>query len=424
MNGIAPASSPLSKLWRRATSEKARGVFLYGLGPALGILSGPILAHAMGAEGRGQFASIMQPITMAAAVASLGIPSAVAYFIARGRNARDCYRLGLFLGIVPTAIVIAVMVFYGRIVSENQNIPYFFLLACWSSIIVSAVVQIRRGSWQGVGQWRLLDIERGAGAVLRFLFVVVVALVGITSATYFSAAALISFVIAAAILFIPLPKDNSRSGDWSSMGKYSLLASIGTISTIASSRLDQLLMPAAASARELGYYAVAVTVAEIPLVLATLAARNSLQKSAKGASNIAIMRECLFFFAVCVLAVLAILVTAPIVTPIVFGSDFGPSVLPMQILAISSLLTWVSVVASSVLSGRGYPGIGSVISIASLGTTVVAFVVFWSAVSSMTASVIALGSSAVGAIVGVLLLAKLPRPRRTVEMQHVKEGLA
>src|SRR5690606_13565070 len=112
---------------------------------------------------------------------------------------------------------------------------------------------------------------------------------------------------------------------------YSLLASIGTISTIASSRLDQLLMPAAASARELGYYAVAVTVAEIPLVLATLAARNSLQKSAKGASNIAIMRECLFFFAVCVLAVLAILVTAPIVTPIVFGSDFGPSVLPMQI---------------------------------------------------------------------------------------------
>lgn len=416
-------TSPMGKLRQRATSEKARGVLLYGLGPALGILSGPILAHAMGAEGRGQFASIMQPITMAAAVASLGIPSAVAYFIARGRSARDCYRSGTLLGIIPTVIVAVVMVFYGRIVSENQNIPYLFLLVCWSSIVFSAVVQIRRGAWQGVGQWRLLDIERGAGAVLRFLFVVVVALVGITSASYFSAAALISFVISAAILFIPLPGEESRRGDWSSMGKYSLLASIGTISTIASSRLDQLLMPAVASAKELGYYAVAVTVAEIPLVLATLAARNSLQKAAKGASNTAIIRESLFFFGVCVLAVLAILVSAPVVTPIVFGSEFGPSVLPMQILAVSSLLTWISVVASSVLSGRGYPGMGSIISIVSLGATIAAFTIFWSSISSMTAATVALGSSAAGAIAGVFLLVRLPTPRRTVERKDAKEGL-
>ncbi|WP_301847445.1 lipopolysaccharide biosynthesis protein [Rhodococcus pyridinivorans] len=413
----------MGKLRQRATSEKARGVVLYGLGPALGILSGPILAHAMGAEGRGQFASIMQPITMAAAVASLGIPSAVAYFIARGRNARDCYRLGILLGVIPTVIVAIVMVFYGRIVSENQDIPYLLLLICWSSILVSAMVQIRRGAWQGVGQWRLLDIERGAGALLRFLFVVVVALVGITSASYFAAAALISFVVSAAILFIPLPKEESRGGDWASMGKYSFLASIGTISTIASSRLDQLLMPAAASAKELGYYAVAVTVAEIPLVLATLAARNSLQKAAKGASNSAIVRECLVFFGVCVVAVLAILVAAPVVTPIAFGSDFGPSVVPMQILAVSSLLTWIVVVASSVLSGRGYPGVGSIISIVSLGATVLAFVIFWSSISSLTAAAIALCSSAAGAVSGIFLLLKLPRPRQTVVLRSAKERL-
>ncbi len=396
--------------------EKSRGILAYGLGPVLGLMSGPILAHAMGPVGRGQFAGVMQPITIAAAFASIGIPSAVAFFSASGTDVRACFRVGLRLCIIPATIVAAVMIWYAGIISERQGIGLAFVLSCWSAILLSAVVQIRRGSWQGVGRWRILDTERATGALLRFIFVVVVALLGATSAEYFVAAALASFAIAASLLFRRLPKtrfdsDVTTPPNRKAVAKYAIFASVGTIATIASSRLDQLLMPAASTSAELGYYAIAVTVAEIPLVLATLAARNALPSAARGAANSKIFRDASLFFVVCVVSVVGIVALAGPITPIVFGADFAPSVVPMQILAISSIPLWISVFCSSILSGRGYPGAGSVVSLTSLGVTAVAFVVLWDHIDSLVAAQISLATSAISAIVGAVMVIKLRRCR-------------
>ncbi|NKV92499.1 oligosaccharide flippase family protein [Rhodococcus hoagii] len=292
---------PRGRMHSAIFGEKSRGILAYGLGPVLGLMSGPILAHAMGPVGRGQFAGVMQPITIAAAFASIGIPSAVAFFSASGTDVRACFRVGLRLCIIPATIVAAVMIWYAGIISERQGIGLAFVLSCWSAILLSAVVQIRRGSWQGVGRWRILDTERATGALLRFIFVVVVALLGATSAEYFVAAALASFAIAASLLFRRLPKtrfdsDVTTPPNRKAVAKYAIFASVGTIATIASSRLDQLLMPAASTSAELGYYAIAVTVAEIPLVLATLAARNALPSAARGAANSKIFRDAGLFF--------------------------------------------------------------------------------------------------------------------------------
>ncbi len=146
----------------RISGDKIRSIVLYALGPALGILSGPILARAMGPDGRGQFASIMQPITIASAIASIGIPSAIAVYIARGNSPRRCYQIGLTTAMLPTIIIVVAMVFYGRVVSERQNIPYATILLCWTAIVLSVVVQIRRGAWQASGAGACLMLSVGA----------------------------------------------------------------------------------------------------------------------------------------------------------------------------------------------------------------------------------------------------------------------
>ncbi|AWH00520.1 oligosaccharide flippase family protein [Rhodococcus ruber] len=369
-------------------------------------MSGPILAHAMGPEGRGQFAGIMQPITVASAVASLGVPSAVAYYVARRSDPRATFALGIRTTIAPLVVVIAVMIVYAQFVSERQGIPYRLLLLFWSAIILSVIVQIRRGVWQGLATWRLLDFERGAAAILRFALVIAVALVGWRHAGAFAAGALSSFVIASMLLFAKLPRrvrdaENALPGEFA---KFSVFASIGTISTIASSRLDQLLMPAASNSDQLGYYAVAVTVAEVPLVFATLAARNALQRSAKNWGNRRIAADTAAYFGVCVVTSIAIGTTAQWLAPIVFGASFEPSVLSMQILSAASVATWIAVVSSAIMSGRGYPGYGSLIPLISFLVTVGGFTVLWGDVTSYAASLIALMGALAGSVVGGVLL--------------------
>ena len=392
-----------------ARFEKVRGIVAYGLGPVLGLLSGPILAHAMGPDGRGQFAAIMQPITVAGAFASIGIPGAVAYFIARDFDPKSVYVKSLRLSIIPVLIVIAFMAWYGKFVSTRQEIDYVFILLCWSTIGISAVVQIKRGYWQGLGEWRRLDIERSSFAVLRFAFVAIVAILGAVSALYFSAAALIAFMVAALILFFP-PGPAVRKGNFIEsrpLAKYALFASAGTIAMIASSRLDQLLMPATTSSVELGYYAIAVTVAEVPLVLAALAARNSLRHAARGDSNLAIAKDCLMFFTVSVIASLLVLVLANPLIPLVFGESFVPSIQSTRILAVASIAGWISIVTGAVVAGRGYPGLSSIIALSALLVTACSFAIFWDEITSTKAANISLLSSVIAACVGLILVSKL-----------------
>ncbi|PBC42412.1 hypothetical protein CJ178_13165 [Rhodococcus sp. ACPA4] len=409
-----------------ARSEKIRGILAYGLGPILGLLSGPILAHAMGPEGRGQFAAIMQPISVAGAIASIGIPGAAAYFIARDYDPKRIFLVSLKLSIIPIAVVMLAMAWYGRFVSDRQEIDYGFIMLCWSVIAVSAIVQIKRGYWQGLGDWKRLDLERSSFALLRFSAVAIVALLGAASAIYFSAAALFAFILSALILFVPLKlvfKAGKHIGV-QPIAKYALFASAGTIATIASSRLDQLLMPATTSSVELGYYAIAVTVAEVPLVLAALASRNSLRQAARGDGNRLIAKECLMFFVASVSASFLVFMLANPIIPIVFGESFTPSVQATRILAIASVAGWISIVAGSVVAGRGYPGLSSIIALSALAVTLCSFAIFWNEITSVKAANISLLSSVVAASVGLVLVSKLKarsEPTINLSMSDARE---
>ncbi|WP_375295849.1 lipopolysaccharide biosynthesis protein [Gordonia westfalica] len=402
---------------------------MFLLGPVLGLASGPILARCLGAEGRGQFAAIMAPITIAGAIASLGLPSAMVYFAARSGRLREVYVRICLLCVGPALLTYIVMALYAVVVSRNQEINYTALVVAWSAIVVSAIVQLRRALWQAESAWKILDIERGLFAVLRFAAVVVAALLVSNSAIVVAGAALIAFVVSSSILFVrnPFPGRNSTAGEVPSSRKifrYGAVAAVGTIMTIAGSRLDQLLMPATTSPRELGFYAVAVTVAEVPLVLGTLAARNALTLASQGESTRAVLTCVRVYLGACFLLTGALIASVPIVIPLLFGSNFQPSVVLAGILLTGTLCTSLSLVLAAILQGRGRPGLGSLIPLVNVAVVLVGFILYWGNVTGYRASTISLIGAILSLVVALCLVIYVGRLESRVPSEHnVKQAI-
>jgi len=390
-----------------------RGVIAYGLGPALGLISGPILARALGPVGRGQFASVMEPLTLGGAVASIGLPAAATYFVASGMNQRQILWKTLSLGFIISLITYGTMVWYSEQVSETQGLSRWVYVAAWSTVIASALVQILRGYWQGRSAWRRLDAERFSFAILRFTAVVVIGVLGFQDAEYFVGGALLAFITAGAILVSPslVRRDSRPLVPSRRLYTYSFSAALGTIAVVASNRLDQVILPIVASSAELGFYAVAVTVAEVPIIFAALAGRNALTLASKGATFREIMVEIGPFILAGWTLALALMAGAPIYTPLLFGSDFAQSISSVQILSAGTFVSIIAFAAIAIVAGWHNPLLSSAIPASGLITTCIAYAILGAGVTSELASWISLASQAVAAVVGALVVLMVWRRR-------------
>ena len=67
----------------RRHSDNMLTTFVGNFYPALvALITGPILAHALGVFGRGQVAAGQAPLVLASTIASFGIPEAVTFAVA------------------------------------------------------------------------------------------------------------------------------------------------------------------------------------------------------------------------------------------------------------------------------------------------------------------------------------------------------
>lgn len=396
-------------------ARHVRAIVAYGLGPMLGLLSGPILARALGPEGRGQFAAILQPITVLGAVAALGVPAAVTYFVARGVDSRRTYRDGLRIMLIPAAVVFVGILAYSSVVAGSQGLPQSFLIAIWSTALILAVVEIRRGAFQGRQRWKVLDVERAANAVLRFTAIVLAALLGAGAAETFAVAHLAGVFIAALVLVVaPLTVTGAAGSSetrprLSEMTKFSLWAAVGTITVVANNRIDQLLFPAAGSPVELGYYSVAVTVAEVPLVLGVLAARNALAQVSGGEKVTRTARSIAPYLVLVAVGCAVLAVIAGPLVRIVFGAAFEPSSYSLQILLGATVVGAINLVLIAVITGMGRPALSAVIPSSALVVTVALFVSRWGEVTSVFASLTAASSQLIACSVGIVLVWRFAR---------------
>jgi O-antigen/teichoic acid export membrane protein len=151
--------------------------------------------------------------------------------------------------------------------------------------------------------------------------------------------------------------------------RFGLPAWVGSISTTANFRLDQILMGFLSTQVALGVYAVAVNCSEMLLYLPTATASALMPLIARTAAaerGTRILRSYRATMLVTVVATLGAFALGPFLIPLVFGSQYQASVVPFVVLSLGSV-GWVAmtVLSSGLLgaSAAGYSSLGSMVSL-------------------------------------------------------------
>lgn len=327
---------------------------------ALAFLTAPIVARAIGPEGRGETAAAIALFTIVPIVLAIGVPLEVRRLAAIGQGAEALRAARIFcLGALPVSIavgVIAYLTLFASFDSSARLVAAIGIAVCplMMSWTCDLSVLIASGRFRGVMALQLVQ------PVTYLLFVIVFLLAGVLSTGTVLVANIAgtvsAFITGATLSRIPLRGVTYRLGGLLRGG---VRFAGSSIAEAASSRLDQVIALPLIGAVQAGLYSVAVTVASIPLAVG----------QALGATYFPIIartepeeRRVHKEEAVRV-AVAGALMCLPLIAigswlgiPILFGSEFFAAVPVAWISGLGTCALIVAYVCSMVLAaeGRGY----------------------------------------------------------------------
>ncbi len=411
-----------------AVLESARSLAAYAVAPAVGLVTGPLLARALGPEGRGQMAAVLQPLTVAEALACFGVPTAMVFLVGQGRSAQQTVRRGLVAGLPFLALTSAVLVVYSGVVSSAQGVPRGLVLGVWAVLPVLYVISIRRGALQGTLRFGVLDLERVASPVLRLVGLALLVAAGVSWFGAYAVLHVVAVVVGSVVLLRPLRLRHGEGAPRTrDITRFATLSGLGTVAIALNSRLDQALLPMVLDRRGLGLYVVAVTLAELPSLAATVAARNvlALHSARDGCDRARLRLVVTVGLGTTVLgSVLVAALSGPLVR-VLFGAQFTDAASVVAILSIGTTLSGAGGIASAWLIGAGHPLRGSTSQLAGAAVTAVLLLLLIEGLSPQGAAWISVAAQVVVVLVSAYHLARTrsaPRPGQHRERQLVGPG--
>ncbi|WP_270484079.1 oligosaccharide flippase family protein [Gordonia sp. w5E2] len=358
--------------------------------PIAAFAAGPILAQSLGVEGRGEVAAATAPLLLVVAAASFGLPEALTFFVARNSEiVSSAIRHALVLTIVPIVVSTIGVLLLRNWLSGGQG--DLSTIIAWGATAIGPALatNVFRAVAAAYSRWKLITAERSFVAVGRLSALTLLWWTG--NLTVMSASIAIAASVGLAFLvYIPFvvkvgrrraespPSSRSPNERWFYAGHRSLLAYgssvwLGSVAGILLSRLDQTLMTPLSGAYELGLYAVAASVSELPLIVNSslrdvLYTRFS-STSDKGADLAARMSSA----STVLVALLSIVVAAatPVFLPILFGHSFASATTATLILLLAVVAGNPGSIAGVALSGAGYPVLRSVSLLIALASNIV-----------------------------------------------------
>ncbi|WP_191905666.1 polysaccharide biosynthesis C-terminal domain-containing protein [Microbacterium caowuchunii] len=340
-----------------------KNFFGNAIAPLAGLASAPILAHTLGAQGRGELAGATAPFLLLATIAAVGIPDAVTYFVARqpGHKLSVTVRAILLVGAAGLVATIAAVVTAPLLAAGDEQLRSLIILASLG-ILPTVVVGVLRAVAAGLGLWTLVAVERATGPLLRLALIAILAIAG--ELTVLAATLCIAYSpIAAGLVYARLLKRTAQPAPsppgLKAVAGYGARAWLGSIAGVILMRIDQVAMVPLSSAQELGLYVVAVTIAELPLVVNTAIREVVFAADAKKASNADLSRAARLSLLVCLCIGVTLGTTCFWWIPIAFGDDFGPAA-PIAIMLLAAVVAGIpGSVAGAGLSARGHPQLRS-----------------------------------------------------------------
>lgn len=336
--------------------------------PIAGLLTQPILAQSLGVEGRGELAAALAPAALALAVATLGLPDSLMYHLARHPAVtRQALAVAAAVTFVLGGVCLALVYVTRPFLSVGDQELGLLITIAMSLTIPALVLNVLRGAASGRQLWTEVAVERVLSTVLRVVILGGLALIG--NLTVLTAVLASTLIPAAAglvywrLLMSP-PHDPAEPPLVGPLARnvlsYGSRVWLGSVASMLLSRLDQLFMAPLSSVQELGLYSVAVTVADVPLivVLAISGALTGVNSRSNDPNQVtSAARMTLLLGAIGCGGLAAV---APFLVPILFGFEFVDSTLPTIMLIVSALVCIPGLMASAGISARGRPGLRSI----------------------------------------------------------------
>jgi O-antigen/teichoic acid export membrane protein len=326
-----------------------------------------VLVHALGVTGRGQFAATTSPTLLLALAGTLGLPEAATYFVASGRlPARTTARRVCLQSAAIGLVLAAVVALAAPIVAGHD--PRVTAVMTWGAFTLPAalVVGAVRGVAAGRHRWTLVNLERGGGNLLRLGLVVGLAAAGQLHLASATLVYLLCPVLAGAV-YVPLLMSLRREPATplshgqppSALLRYGLHNWIGGLAGIVLARLDQVLMTPLSDSRQLGLYAAAVAIAEIPYVVSGATRDVILASDAARADDARALQASRLTFLATFAFAAALAAISPLLISIAYGTAFSGATPMLVLLLVASVAYAPGMTSGGLLLSRGRPALRS-----------------------------------------------------------------
>jgi O-antigen/teichoic acid export membrane protein len=337
------------------------------------VLSGVLVARALGPEDRGYMALVLLVPSVIALVGSLGLPLALTYFVARSpASARSIGTKLIVPAVLQTAIgVVLTLVALVTVLSgEPARVTSAGLVA---TALVPALLAQTYGLSMLQGQQRFLAFNalRVAPAFLYSIAVLGAFLTGFHSLFQLtlvtSAANLLAAGLIVAVLLRGLGRRDVAPAEVpsiSEMTRFGLKGLVGSVSPVENFRLDQAVVALFLSPVSLGYYVVAQAFINLPRFVAqsvgliaypSVAAHRDRRAAARS-----LWRHFALGTALALGAVTILEITVPTLVSVFFGAAFSEVVPIARILLVGALFVSARRVLADGVRGAGYPSLGSI----------------------------------------------------------------
>ena len=333
----------------------------------LALATSPILARALGPSGRGELAAIFTLITLAPWISDLGLTAFLTRERARGEPSGLLLGSAMPLALSASLIGVLAAVPLAHLMGQSRPTVVLFIELGLFTLPFSVFAQTLYGLLVGEERWRIIVWAKVLGTAVPAAAIVVLSLLGHLTVENVAIVYLISNFIALAPFLIALRHSIPWRWRWGTTRRafsFGVKSWLTTIAVTTNARVDQLIMAGVVSSRELGLYALAVTLAGASGSLIG-AVSNALFPRIAGGEAALGARACrISTTGVTVLGV-GIAISAPVFVPAVFGSDFSAAVPILLVLLAASISSVAGQILTTIVTARAQ-GVGLAITIPGL----------------------------------------------------------
>jgi O-antigen/teichoic acid export membrane protein len=372
------SSSTSGTTGRRFVGVVGRLTTINALVRGLGLITGPLIARALGPDGRGELAAILVPLGIVPVIAMLGLLPYSTRQVARGVPP------GVILGSVGSILILTsvlgmlVAVPIADYLADGRETVRTFLIVGLLTLPISVIGQLLISVANGLELWRTVMTARLIPPLVGLVGIVGLYVAGeltVASAAIVTIVSSIAQVIpgTTALLKRRVRPRLQRSVIREGTG-FGLKAWVNQLTANANARLDQLLMIRMVSSSELGLYAVGSNAASVaPLFTTALVVPLSV-RVARGESKL-VARAVRTTIAFSAAIAIGLAVVIPFALPLLFGDDFSDATLMCQILLLGTVPAAGRGVLAAALTAGGRPGAGAIAQTVGLIVTVPSLIV-------------------------------------------------